>query len=106
MARNTEWWGSERGLGPAIEQLELSVVPSADEHVDELVEGTVQVAGELDAGKLRRIRDDPLLTAVTKPGGLGLGAERSVRGIPAGGGAPPLNAVWLTRIRAAGTVGP
>ena len=59
----------------------------------------MQVAGGLPADQLARVRGDPLLTVVPTRGG-GLGIERSVRGIPAGAPAPPLNGVWRTRIDA------
>jgi len=46
------------------------------------------------------VRANPLLTTVSSGGeaGLGLGIERSIRGIPADDPAPPLNGVWRTGI--------
>jgi peptide/nickel transport system substrate-binding protein len=99
LAHNAGWWGTERGLGPALDQLEFTVVPDPEERVARLAEGAVQVAADLDPGELSRVRNDPLLTVVPVPEG-GLGVERSVRGIPAGEPAPPLNGVWRTRLAA------
>jgi peptide/nickel transport system substrate-binding protein len=93
LARNTSWWGTERGLGPGVDQIELRVVPDPQERLALLHDGSVRVA-ELGAEGLRAARQDPLLTVIPD----GLGAERSVRGIPAGEPAPSLNAVWLTGI--------
>jgi peptide/nickel transport system substrate-binding protein len=100
LARNSDWWGSERGLGPALDQLELPIVSGAARRLAELEEGSVQVAGELRAAQVRRLRRDPLLTAVPDGLGTATGLQRSVRGLPAGTPAPPLNGVWLTRISA------
>jgi peptide/nickel transport system substrate-binding protein len=100
LARNADWWGSDRGLGPALDQLELPIVEGSPQRLAELEEGSVQVAGELRPSQVRRLRRDPLLTALPDGIGTATGAERSVRGIPAGTPAPPLNAVWLTRISA------
>ncbi len=98
LARNTDWWGTDRGLGPGVDQLEFTVVPDPAERISLLGEGTIQVAGRLSPAELDRVRDDPLLTAVPQGGGLGLGIERSVRGIPPGETAPPLNGVWRTAV--------
>jgi peptide/nickel transport system substrate-binding protein len=100
LARNSDWWGSDRGLGPALDQLELPIVEGSAQRLSELEEGSVQVAGELRAGQVRRLRRNPLLTAIPDGSGTATGVERSVRGIPAGIPAPPLNGVWLTRISA------
>jgi peptide/nickel transport system substrate-binding protein len=99
LAHNPEWWGTVRGLGPALDQIEFAVVPAPAERVARLREGAVQIAGGLPADQLARVRDDPLLTVVPTRGG-GLGIERSVRGIPAGAPAPPLTGVWRTRVDA------
>ena len=99
LAHNPEWWGIDRELGPALDQVEFTVVPDPAERVAELADGSVQVAGDLQGDQLARVRGDPLLTVVPTPGG-GLGIERSVRGIRAGDPAPPLNGVWRTRIDA------
>jgi peptide/nickel transport system substrate-binding protein len=98
LARNSDWWGSERGLGPALDQLELPIVEGSAQRLAELEEGSVQVAGELSGAQVRRVRRDPLLTAIPDGFGTATGVERSVRGIPAGIPAPVLNGVWLTRI--------
>ena len=95
LARNSDWWGSDKGLGPALDQLEFLVVRSASERVDLLGEGTVQAAGDLGRAALEAIASDPLLTAVEDSR---IGIERSVRGIPAGERVPSLNAVWRTSI--------
>jgi peptide/nickel transport system substrate-binding protein len=98
LARNSDWWGTDRGLGPAIDQLELPVVADPADRLAELRDGSVDVAAQLGPGEARRMRGDPLLTAVPDGYGTITGTERSVRGIPPGLPAPPLNGVWLTRI--------
>ncbi len=98
LARNTNWWGTDHGLGPAVDQVELRVVPEPAERLALLGEGTVRLA-DLRPAQLSAVRGDPLLTVIPRDGGL-LGAERSVRGIPAGESVPSLNAVWLTGIDA------
>ena len=100
LARNTEWWGSDRGLGPGVDQLEFAVIEDPAERLAELREGTVEVAGDLTRPQLAQVRRDPLLTVVAQRGRGGLGIERSVRGIPAGDPAPPLNGIWQTSIAA------
>jgi peptide/nickel transport system substrate-binding protein len=97
ITRNLDWWGSARGLGPALDQVEFRIVPGADERLRLLQAGAVQVAYDLRADQLARVRRDPLLTAVEVAGDL-VGLERSVRGIRPGPGAPSLARVWLTRI--------
>jgi ABC-type transport system substrate-binding protein len=97
LARNTGWWGTERGLGPGVDQIELRVVPDSGQRLALLRDGTVRVAA-IDSRDLGAVRADPLLTEVRQSGGAALGIERSVRGIPAGQPAPSLNAVWLTGI--------
>jgi peptide/nickel transport system substrate-binding protein len=97
LARNTSWWGSERELGPALEQLEFRIVPDAQERVELLQAGDVQVAGELGPLELEQASGDPLLT--TLPAGeRGLALERSVRGIDSARAIPSLSGAWLTSI--------
>ena len=97
LARNTEWWGADRGLGPGVDQHEFDVTPRAEERLTALREGTIQVASDLDRARLAQVRRDPLLTVVGDGDGA-LAIERSIRGIPAGEQAPPLNGVWQTAI--------
>jgi peptide/nickel transport system substrate-binding protein len=96
LAHNTGWWGTDRELGPGVDQIELRVVADPDERVAALRDGSVRVA-DLGRGQVRAVGSDPLLTAQASDGGV-LGLERSVRGIPVGEPVPPLNAVWLTGI--------
>ncbi|MFL5870511.1 MAG: ABC transporter substrate-binding protein [Solirubrobacterales bacterium] len=98
LARNADWWGTDRGLGPAIDQLEMPVVADPDERLADLRSGEIEAAGELPAGEARRLRRDPLLSAIPDGYGTVTGVERSVRGIPPGIPAPSLNGTWLTRI--------
>jgi ABC-type transport system substrate-binding protein len=97
LARNTEWWGAARGLGPGVDQLELTVEPDAAQRLADLRDGSAEVA-ELDRDQLAAVRRDPLLTALPDAAG-GIGVERSVRGIPSEP-APPLNGAWLTSLGA------
>ena len=98
LARYTEWWGADRRLGPALDQLEFRVVPGPSrERASLLRDGAVQVASGIAAGERGRVRGDPLLTVI--PGTGGVAAERSVRGIPGGAGRSPLlNELWRTTI--------
>ena len=95
LARNGDWWGTEKGFGPALDQLEFSVVAAADERVELLGDGALQAASELYRDALADLAADPLLTTVE---GSGIGIERSVRGIPPGQPVPSLNALWRTSI--------
>ena len=97
LARNTSWWGTDRELGPGVDQIELRVIADPADRVDALRDGSVRVA-ELDRAQRHEVRDESLLTTQPQGGGAMLGLERSVRGIPAGQPAPSLNAVWLTGI--------
>lgn len=97
LARNTEWWGAARGLGPGVDQLELTVEPNPGERLAHLRDGSAEVA-ELEPSQLAAIRGDPLLTALPDAAG-GLGVERSVRGIPSDP-VPALNGAWLTTLGA------
>jgi ABC-type transport system substrate-binding protein len=101
LAHHTDWWGADRGLGPAIDQLEFTAVADPAERLALLSEGSVQVAGDLGPGELARVRADPLLAVLAGPGARGVGIERSVRGIPAREPAPALNGAWRTGIDAA-----
>jgi ABC-type transport system substrate-binding protein len=99
LARNTEWWGAQRGLGPGVDQLELLAVPNPADRLAMLRDGSARVAA-LGPSQLEAARRDPLLATVPEPGPDGLGIERSVREIPPRQLAPPLNAVWITGIDA------
>lgn len=98
LARNTAWWGVERGLGPGIDQLEFVVVSDRTERLAQLTDGTVQAASDFGPVELSHVRSDPLLTVVAAAGGAPTAIERSLRGIPAGEIAPSLNGVWRTGI--------
>jgi peptide/nickel transport system substrate-binding protein len=98
LAHNTGWWGSERGLGPALDRLEFLTVPRGSERLRLLVGGGVQVAEGIGARGLRRLRAQPLLAALPQGDGRWRGVERSVRGIDSGREIPPLQRVWLTAL--------
>jgi ABC-type transport system substrate-binding protein len=100
LARNTGWWGTSHGLGPAFDQVSLRVASSAAERVRLLRHGDVEVAWGLPAPVAAGLRRDPLLTGIPAPGGLSIGLERSVRGIESASPPPQLSGVWLTRIGA------
>ena len=99
LARNTEWWGVGRGLGPALEQVELTTERGSAGRAELLISGAVQVADGLGAGAARRVEADPLLATSPQGDRRWRGAELSVRGIDPEGGTPPLSRVWLTRLR-------
>jgi peptide/nickel transport system substrate-binding protein len=98
LARNAGWWGSNRALGPALDQLEFRVERLEAERAALLREGAVQVGSDLSGATVRQLAMDPLLEVVSRA--KGIVAERSVRGIPAAGPVPSLNGVWRTRIAA------
>jgi ABC-type transport system substrate-binding protein len=97
LARNTEWWGGTRGLGPGVDQLELTAEPDADQRLADLQAGSAEVAA-LGPDQLAAAREDPLLTVLPQVAG-GVGVERSVRGIPSAA-VPALNGAWLTSLGA------
>jgi peptide/nickel transport system substrate-binding protein len=99
IARNVNWWGTARQLGPALDQVEFRVVPGAEARYRLLRAGDAQLAGSLGPEQVARLRRDPLLTALPAAGDW-LGLERSVRGIESGRVVPSLSGVWLTRIGA------
>ena len=98
LVRNVAWWGADLGLGPGVEQVELQQVDDVNERADDLVDGTVDVAEDLNDATAKRIRRDPLSTIV-RGGGAVLGIARSVRGIESATAAQPLADVWLTTLR-------
>ena len=98
VARNVSWWGTERELGPALDQVEFRAVANADERLALLTDGDVQVAEELGPEQIDEARDDPLLELLGAESGAALGVERSVRGISSASQVPSLSGVWLTRV--------
>ena len=100
IARNVEWWGTRAELGPALDQVEFQVVPTAPERVALLRRGGAQVADSLPPAAAADVRGDPLLTLVTGAGRRVLGIERSVRGIQSASAIESLSGVWLTTIEA------
>jgi ABC-type transport system substrate-binding protein len=97
LRRNRSWWGSAHGLGPALDEVTFRLAPSRRTRVDLLRGGAVRVAADLGPAAARRLRSNPLLTAVSAASPHALGLERSVRGIDSW---PPasLSSTWLTVI--------
>jgi peptide/nickel transport system substrate-binding protein len=100
LARNTGWWGTAHGLGPALDQIELRIVSHVRTRLGLLRRGDVEVAWGLSEAAARRVRRDPLLTSLSGPDASSIGLERSVRGIDSASAIPLLSEVWLTRIAA------
>jgi|GEM_PF-3417502 len=98
LAHNTEWWGSERDLGPALDQIEFRVVESADARVRALRAGEVRVAGGLDRTQARAAASDPLIAAAPQAGGSWIAYERSLRGLGRGDEVPALAGVWIAAL--------
>jgi peptide/nickel transport system substrate-binding protein len=97
LARNTAWWGTARGLGPALEQVEFRVIPDPDDRLALLETGDAKVASGLGRFSLQQASADPLLGTL-RGDGSGIALERSVRGIESAREIPSLQAVWLTTI--------
>jgi ABC-type transport system substrate-binding protein len=98
IARDTRWWGSRHGLGPALDQVDFRIVPSAADRLVLLRRGEAQGAEQLSSAQASVLRRDPLLTAVSGGDGDWLGLERSVRGVDSASAIPVLSEAWLTRI--------
>ncbi len=98
VARNLSWWGIERELGPALDQVHFRVIADADERLALLAAGDVQLADGLGPEQVREARAQPLLDLLPAEGDRALGLERSVRGITSGDEIPSLSGVWVTRI--------
>jgi peptide/nickel transport system substrate-binding protein len=98
IARNVEWWGTRVDLGPAVDQIEFRIVPTARERLALLRRGTAQVADPLPPRATGEIRRDALLTYVDGAGRTVLGLERSVRGIDSASEIESLSDVWLTTV--------
>ncbi len=81
LERNRGWWGSRRGLGPALGQVAFRVVHSRVGRLVLLHTGGVRVAGDVGSAAARRLQADPLLTSVAIDSPYPIGLERSVRGI-------------------------
>jgi peptide/nickel transport system substrate-binding protein len=96
-SRFAGWWGSQMGLGPALDGVTFVAAPLPDQRLRMLADGTVQVADPLDAAGLNAAESDPLLNTVGGPRS-GIGMEGSVRGISSAGVVPVLSGVWLTRL--------
>jgi ABC-type transport system substrate-binding protein len=97
LARFSRWWGTAQGLGPALDQLEFRIVPSARERLGLLGLGEVEVADALPPAEARDAALDPSLATIRGRGGLRVGIERSVRGL-IGTAAESFSQVWLTRV--------
>ncbi len=98
VARNVAWWGTERDLGPALDQVVFRAVPDADERLALLAAGDVQVADGLGPEQVRDARGEPLIEVLPGGGGAAMGLERSVRGITSAREIPSLSGVWVTRL--------
>jgi peptide/nickel transport system substrate-binding protein len=97
LSRFAGWWGSEMGLGPALDGVTFVAAPLPGQRLRLLAEGTVEVADPLDRSGLQAAEEDPLLTTVGGPAS-GIGMEGSVRGISSARLVPVLSGVWLTRL--------
>jgi ABC-type transport system substrate-binding protein len=97
LQRNHAWWGSDEGLGPALDELIFRVVKDVGERVRLLRAGHVRIATGLDAAGIAAVRAEPLLAVSPGPDGA-LGSQRSVHGIR---GARPqsLAGVWIALIQ-------
>lgn len=92
------WWGTPKGLGPALDQLRFRVEPEAATRLDDLASGDTQLADELGPAEADTARSDPLLSVLRGTGGAWLALERSVRGVDSGREIPSLAGAWLTTV--------
>jgi peptide/nickel transport system substrate-binding protein len=97
LSRFAGWWGSQMGLGPALDGVTFVVAPLQGQRLRLLSEGTAQVAEPLNRAGLAAAGADPLLNTVGGPAS-GIGMEGSVRGISSARLVPVLTGVWLTRL--------
>jgi ABC-type transport system substrate-binding protein len=95
LKRNRGWWGSARGLGPALDGIAFRSVARRARRLALLRSGRVRLAADIGRVAAQRLRTAPLLTSVGANGPYAIGLERSVRGIE-GWRPQPLSAVWLT----------
>ena len=99
VARNLAWWGTDRELGPALDQVEFRIVPDREDRLALLQGGDVQLAEGLRGELAHQARQDPLLE-ILDDGHASLGLERSVRGVSSATEVPSLSGVWLTSVGA------
>jgi peptide/nickel transport system substrate-binding protein len=97
LTRNPSWWGTELGLGPALDSVGFMAVASAAGRASVVRARRAQIAGPLPRRTLGSLGADPLLRAAPGTGG-GVAMEASVRGLSGGGPVPRISAVWLTTI--------
>jgi glutathione transport system substrate-binding protein len=97
LKRNRSWWGSRRGLGPALDEVAFRAVGGQANRVALLRAGSVRVAGDVGGAAAKLLRTDPLLTSVAPASPYPIGLERSVHGIddwrPSS-----LSGVWLSLV--------
>jgi peptide/nickel transport system substrate-binding protein len=100
LVRNQAWWGTQRDLGPALDQIGFQTIADPAERLALLVAGDLQVADGLGAAQARETRRHPLVEALPAGDGEWLGLERSVRGISSGYEVPSLAGAWITTVGA------
>lgn len=93
LARNASWWGSDLGLGPALDGVSFVAAAKA-ERLTLLERGEVEVAGPLASAASAKIDSDPLLRVAGASPELALAA--SVRGLKSA--VQSLSGVWLTTV--------
>jgi peptide/nickel transport system substrate-binding protein len=98
LAHNTEWWGSDRDLGPALDQVEFRLIEPAAARLRALRAGEVRVASGLTRAQARAAAADPLIAAVPQAGGGWIAYERSVRGLGRADEVPSLAGAWLATL--------
>jgi peptide/nickel transport system substrate-binding protein len=96
LTRNRSWWGTARGLGPALDSVRFRTVDSRARRIELLRAGRVQVAGDVGAAA-PRLETDPLLASAGAATSHAVGFERSLHGLT-GRSRQPLSEVWLTSI--------
>lgn len=97
LTRNRGWWGSARGLGPALDAVAFRAIGRRASRLALLRDGSVRAAGDVGRTAAERLRADPLLTSVAPASPYAIGLERSVRGID-DWRPQSLSGVWMTSI--------
>ncbi len=100
LARNADWWGTSRRLGPALDTVQLDYVRAAADRARLVRSGQAEIAADLPDAIAAELHRDPLVSVRAAGAGGATALERSVRGVDFSGSTPVLSGAWLTAIGA------